>query len=99
MRSDFSASLAQITAEKGLQKDELIEMVEAAMAAAYKKDFAGKDFAEEKNIVVRMDRESGAARVFEVHDIVDVVEDPVLQVSLEQARKVDPNVQVGGTIE
>ncbi len=35
MRSDFTASLAQITAEKGLQKDELMEMVEAAMAAAY----------------------------------------------------------------
>src|SRR5688572_8686120 len=99
MRSDFSASLAQITAEKGLQKDELIEMVEAAMAAAYKKDFAGKDFAEEKNIQVRMDRDSGAARVFEVHDVVDVVEDPLLQISLQDARKVEPDVEIGGTIE
>src|SRR5688500_17118325 len=96
MRSDFSASLAQITAEKGLQKDELIDMVEAAMAAAYKKDFAGN---EEKNIVVRMERDSGASRVFEVHDVVEEVEDPNLQVTLEQARKVDPDVQIGGTIE
>ena len=57
MRSDFSASLAQLTAEKGLQKDELIEMVEAAMVSAYKKDFAGN---EEKNIVVRMEPQTGA---------------------------------------
>ena len=99
MRSDFSASLAQITAEKGLQKDELIEMVEAAMAAAYKKDFAGKDSAEEKNIVVRMERDSGASRVFEIKDVVEVVEDPLLQISLDDARKVEPGVQVGGTIE
>src|SRR5688572_19144565 len=99
MRSDFSASLAQITAEKGLQKDELIDMVEAAMAAAYKKDFAGKDSAEEKNIVVRMERDSGAARVFEVRDVVDVVEDPILQISLEDARKIDPSLEVGGTLE
>jgi N utilization substance protein A len=96
MRSDFSASLAQITAEKGLQKDELIEMVEAAMAAAYKKDFAGN---EEKNIVVRMERDSGATKVFEVHDVVEVVEDPLLQLSLEDARKVDPNARIGGQVE
>ncbi|HEU5318447.1 MAG TPA: transcription termination factor NusA [Chloroflexota bacterium] len=96
MRSDFSASLAQITAEKGLQKDELIEMVEAAMAAAYKKDFAGN---EEKNIVVRMERDSGASKVFEVRDVVEVVEDPVLQISLEDARKLDPNARIGGQVE
>src|SRR5687767_15841145 len=96
MRSDFSASLAQITAEKGLQKDELIDMVEAAMAAAYKKDFAGN---EEKNIVVRMERDSGAARVFEIHNVVDVVEDPLLQISLQDARKLQPDVEIGGTIE
>src|SRR5919199_866297 len=96
MRSDFAASLAQLTAEKGLQKDELIEMVEAAMAAAYKKDFAGN---EEKNIVVRMDPVSGAATVYEVHDVVATVEDPNLQLTLADARKIDSNAQVGGTVE
>src|SRR6266508_5607583 len=96
MRSDFAASLAQLTAEKGLQKDELIDMVEAAMAAAYKKDFAGN---EEKNIVVRMDPMSGAAAVYEVHDVVEVVEDPLLQLTVADARKIDPNAQIGGTVE
>src|ERR671932_736645 len=96
MRSDFSASLAQLTAEKGLQKDELIDMVEAAMAAAYKKDFAGN---EEKNIVVRMDPMSGSARVYEVHDVVEQVEDPLLQLTLADARKVDPNARIGGSVE
>jgi transcription termination/antitermination protein NusA len=96
MRSDFTASLAQITAEKGLQKDELMEMVEAAMAAAYKKDFAGN---EEKNIVVRMDPQSGSARVFEIKDVVEEVEDPNLQITLDEARKQSSNARVGGTVE
>jgi N utilization substance protein A len=96
MRSDFSASLAQITAEKGLQKDELIEMVEAAMVSAYKKDFAGN---EEKNIVVRMEPQSGVPHVFEVRDVVEVVEDPILQIGVDEARKLDPTVEVGGTLE
>jgi len=96
MRSDFAASLAQLTAEKGLQKDELIDMIEAAMVSAYKKDFAGN---EEKNIVVRMDPQVGAPRVYEVHDVVEVVEDPLTQIGLADARKVTPTVQVGGTIE
>ncbi len=100
MRSDFAASLAQLTAEKGLQKDELIDMVEAAMAAAYKKDFAGKEERnEEKNIVVRMDPMSGAATVYEVHDVVEEVEDSLLQLTLADARKIDPNAQIGGTVE
>src|SRR5689334_13629083 len=96
MRSDFSASLAQLTAEKGLNKDELIDMVEAAMVSAYKKDFAGN---EEKTIVVRMEPQTGVPRVYEVHDVVDEVEEPLLQISLADARKTDPDVQVGGTVE
>jgi len=96
MRSDFSASLAQITAEKGLQKDELIDMVEAAMAAAYRKDFAGND---EKNIVVRMEPQTGVPTVHEVWEVAEVVEDPLLQMALEDARKLDPEAQLGGKVE
>ncbi|HEV2126277.1 MAG TPA: transcription termination factor NusA, partial [Chloroflexota bacterium] len=99
MRSDFSASLAQLTAEKGLQKDELIEMVEAAMVSAYKKDFAGN---EEKNIAVRMEPQTGVPRVYEVFDVVEDaqdVEDPNLQVPLVEARKMNPKAQIGGTVE
>jgi N utilization substance protein A len=96
MRSDFAASLAQLTAEKGLQKDELIDMVEAAMVSAYKKDFAGN---EEKNIAVRMDPQSGAAHVYEVYEVVEQVEDPLTQISLADARKRDPGAQLGATIE
>jgi len=96
MRSDFAASLAQLTAEKGLQKDELIEMVEAAMVSAYKKDFAGN---EEKNIVVRMERDTGVPHVYEVRQVVERVENPALEISLEEARRFDPKAQLGGTIE
>ena len=92
MRSDFSASLAQLTAEKGLQKDELIEMVEAAMVSAYKKDFAGN---EEKNIIVRMEPQSGAPTVYEVFDVVEEVEDSNLQLTLDEARKLDAGAEWG----
>jgi transcription termination/antitermination protein NusA len=96
MRSDFSASLAQLTAEKGLQKDELIEMVESAMVSAYKKDFAGN---EEKNIVVRMEPQTGVPRVYEVFEVVETVEEPNMQVTLTDARQISPNARIGGTVE
>jgi N utilization substance protein A len=96
MRSDFSASLAQLTAEKGLQKDELIDMVEAAMVSAYKKDFAGN---EEKNIVVRMEPQSGTPHVYEVFDVVDAVEEPNLQLTLAEARKISSDAAVGSQVE
>jgi N utilization substance protein A len=96
MRSDFSASLAQLTAEKGLQKDELIDMVEAAMVSAYKKDFAGN---EEKNIVVRMESQSGTPHVYEVFDVVEEVEEPNLQLTLSEARKISSDAAVGSQVE
>lgn len=96
MRTDFSASLAQLTAEKGLQKEELLEMVEAALVSAYKKDVAGTD---DKNVVARMDPQTGIPRVFEVHEVVADVTDASTQLSLAAAQKIDPEAQTGKTVE
>ncbi len=96
MRSDFAASLAQLTAEKGLGRDDLMVMVEAAVASAYKKDFG---VPEERNIAVRMDPQAGAARVFEVYQVVDVVRDATAEMALEQAQAIRPTARIGSTVE
>ncbi len=78
MSSPIIQAIEQICDEKGLPKDKVIETIEAALAAAYKKDNQAKD----KNVKVEFDEETGATRVF---DEKEVVEDMDLE-KLEEKR-------------
>lgn len=67
MTSPILQAIEQICEEKGLPKDKVIETIEAALAAAYKKDFQAKD----KNIKVEFDASTGGARVFDEKEVVE----------------------------
>ena len=94
MASEFIAAINQIAEEKGISKEAVLETIEAALAAAYRKDFGQKD----QTVVAQLDSKTEKARLFVVHKIVEEVEDPVKEVTLEDARKVDPAAEVGGEI-
>jgi len=63
----FLAAINQIAEEKGIPKDKVIETIEVAIAAAYKKDYGTKG----QVIRVKLDQESGQLEVFQVKTIVD----------------------------
>ncbi len=94
MASEFMAAIMQIAEEKGISKEAVLETVEAALAAAYRKDFGQK----EQLVVAQMDPKSEKARLFIVHKIVEEVEDPVKEISLKDAKKADKKAEVGGEI-
>lgn len=94
MASEFMAAIMQIAEEKGISKEAVIETIEAALAAAYRKDFGQK----EQLVVAQMDPKSEKARLFVVHKIVEEVEDPVKEITLADAKKVDKGAEIGGEI-
>lgn len=94
MASEFMAAIMQIAEEKGISKEAVIETIEAALAAAYRKDFGQK----EQLIVAQMDPKSEKSRLFVVHKIVEEVEDPVKEITLADAKKVDKDAEIGGEI-
>lgn len=94
MASEFMAAIMQIAEEKGISKEAVLETVEAALAAAYRKDFGQK----EQLVVAQMDPKSEKARLFVVHKIVEEVEDPLKEISLKDAKKTDKKAKVGGEI-
>lgn len=94
MSSEFLSAITQIAEEKGISKEAVIETVEAALAAAYRKDFGQK----EQLVVAEMDPKTEKTRLFVVHKIVEEVEDPVKELTLEDAKKIDPKAEVGGEI-
>ena len=94
MASEFMAAIMQIAEEKGISKEAVVETVEAALAAAYRKDFGQK----EQLVVAQMDPKSEKARLFVVHKIVEEVEDPLKEISLKDAKKIDKDAEIGGEI-
>lgn len=96
--SPFMAAINQICDEKGLAKDTILETIEAAIAAAYRKDF-GKP---SQIIKVKLDPETGETKVWQVFDVVqkeEEVEDIECQKTLAEAKKIDKNAEVGEQIE
>lgn len=84
MSQDFLDALAEIAEDKGLDKGEVLKMIEASLAAAFRKDYGEKD----QNIVVELDPDTMAMRVFDVKTVVEEVEDAQKEISLEDAKKI-----------
>lgn len=78
---EFIEALNQIEKEKDISKDILIEAIENSLVAACKNQYGKAD-----NIRVMIDRETGAFSVYAEKEVVEEVEDPVLQISLAEAR-------------
>lgn len=95
MKSDFIIALTQLAAERNLPREIVLSAIEAALASAYKKDSiaAGQD------ISVKLDPGSGDVTVFVVKTVVEDIEDPLLELSVNEARKVKPDANVGDVIQ
>jgi N utilization substance protein A len=94
MKSDFLMAITQLAAEKNLPREMVLEAVESALASAYKKDNTAVS-----NVVVRIDRETGAVRVFNQKTVATEVTDPRIELTVEEARKTKPDAVVGDIVE
>lgn len=89
--NEFFEALAALEKERGLPADYLIEKIKNAIVIAVKKDYEVED----DNVVVDIDPSIGAFRASLLRDIVEEVENPHTQISLEDAQKVRRAYKVG----
>ena len=80
--------------EKGIKKDYLLDSIESALLTAYKRNYNSQE-----NVKVVVDRETGASHLYSVKEVVEHAENPILQISLEEARKIDKEAQIDGTVD
>ena len=93
MKSEFLVAISQLAAEKNLPREKVFEAVETALAAAYKKDnYPGAA------ISVKINPETGMMRAFAHWNVVEEVENPDEEVTLQQARKLKPDARIGETV-
>ena len=96
MASELYNIIDAVSREKGIDPQIVVSAVEDAIVVATRKYYKTQE-----NLRAVLDKETGKINAYAVKSIVEApeqIEDPSLQVTVEQARKVDPNAEVGGEL-
>ncbi|MYL33182.1 transcription termination/antitermination protein NusA [Pontibacillus yanchengensis] len=94
MSSELFEAIDYLEKEKGIDKDLLMEALEAALISAYKKNFKSAT-----NVRVDIDETTGGMHVYARKTVVEESMDPNQEISLEDAKEVDPNYEIDDVIE
>src|SRR3989304_4162270 len=90
MKSDFLLAITQISAEKNLPSEVVLSAVEAALVSAYRKD----NFTANQNLSVKINPTSGKVQVWAEKTVVKKPADICCEISLAEARRIKPDVQM-----
>ena len=93
-KRSFFEDIQQVTADKGFDKQEILEVVEAGLIAAYKRKYRTTD-----NVKVVMDKDKDDVYVVARRVVVDNIVLPGMQIHLDDARKVKADAQLGEEID
>lgn len=96
--SPFMAALEQLSEERGLPVETVIQTVEAALAAAYRKDYGKPGQVIRATLDAKDLAKTKMSQVFEVVADDSEVEEPERQLTETEAKKIDKNAEVGGEV-
>lgn len=91
----LAAAIKVIAEEKNLPEDQVQEIVQQALAAAWRRDYGDR----EQEVRVNMNLNTGEVTAYVTKEITDQVDDPHVQISLANARLMQKNAKIGETIE
>ena len=94
-KSDFMLAITQLAAEKNLPREVVLQAVEAALVSAFRKN----SFTANQNITVKLKPSSGEVTVYAEKAVVETVADSRRELSLDEARTINKDVQLGDTIQ
>lgn len=98
MNEQLEQALQQIAEEKGISREEIIEMIESSLAAAFRKDYGEKD----QNIIVEFNPDDLAAKIYDEKLVVatpeEEIEDPQKEVTEARAQDYQVGAKVGDTV-
>ncbi len=94
MASDMAEAIRQLIYEKGISEDLVLKTIEDALLAAYKKRFGTAE-----NAAVRFTADYDGVEILAKKTIVDDVDDPVLEVGLDEAKELVEGAELGDILE
>ncbi|NWN96321.1 MAG: transcription termination/antitermination protein NusA [Bacillus sp. (in: Bacteria)] len=94
MSSELLDALDRLEKEKGISRDVIVEAIEAALVSAYKRNFN-----QAQNVRTDFNLTTGTMHVYARKEVVDEVFDSRLEIAIEEARKINPNYEIGDIVE
>lgn len=94
METNLRVILQQLEAEKSIDRETLLEAIRSAIESA-----ARKGVAHAANVTVDVDPDTVTFKVYEIREVVEKVTDPTVQISLEDALQLNPDVVVGNRLK
>ncbi|MER2293150.1 MAG: transcription termination factor NusA [Aerococcus urinaeequi] len=94
MSKEMLRAFEALEDEKGISKEVILEALEAALVSAYKRNYQ-----QAQNVEVNFDVKKGSIKVFAVKEVVDLVMDSQLEVSLEDAHDINSAYEIGDKIK
>ena len=94
MNAELISALKQISKDRGISFEVLSDAIEAALVSAYKKNYNTNG-----NVRANLDRETGRIEIWASKTVVESVEDPMTEISLKNAKAVNPLFEVGDVLE
>jgi len=91
--ADIKRVVEQVSRDKGIDREILISALEEALKSAARKKYGSKI-----DIEVQYNDDSGEIEVFQFKDVVETIEDPALEISLEEGRKLDAECEIGDSL-
>lgn len=91
----LALSIKQIADEKNLPEETVHDIIEQAIAAAFRRDFGDR----EQEVRAQMNPKTGDVTVFTTKEVVEEVGDDAVEISLSDAQKVDPQAEIGSMVE
>lgn len=94
MSAELMLALNQLEKERGIDKEILVEAIEAALISAYKRNFGSS-----QNVKVNIDRASGDIKVFALKKVTEAPTDATQEISLEEAQQLDKKMELDDICE
>ncbi|AMB98822.1 transcription elongation factor NusA [Aerococcus urinaehominis] len=94
MSKEILKAFDMLEEEKGISRDIIIEALESALVSAYRRNYN-----QAQNVEVKFDQETGDLKVFSVKEVVEVVLDSTIEVSLADAHDIHPAYELGDMIK
>ena len=94
MSAELFTLLDEIEKEKGISRDVVIDALNTALISAYKKNFGAVS-----DIKVNIDEKTGKISVYARKNVVEEVADKECEISVSDAREINPNYEVGDVVE
>ena len=94
MNKEFFEALEELSIEKGINKNYILDAIETALLTAYKRNFNSQE-----NVKIVIDEEKASIKVYSLREVVEEVFDPAIEIELSDARKIDKKANLGDIVE